>query len=207
MTRKALFSTLGVLVAAVASVATSAPEPDWDLDDSVEGDLTLAPDQEEATVKLLATAEVVDANLSFDVRLDPVPARGTTTADLGDTPIVLFVSPANESGTTVSPSQYLSPIPSDPSDANYWAGSNAAVGPKEGAREFTVRISWKSPNPSDYMTSKCSRASGSEQCDFISVTRPHTERQPTKIHWRAKIHSDGYDDQPRGSKVDLAVAQ
>lgn len=203
MTRKSLLSTLGVLVAAVASVATSAPEPDWNLDDATEGDITLSPDQDEVTVKLRATAEVVEAGLGFDVRLDPEPARSSST-DLSDTPIVLFVADPLETGKA-SYSTSLTAIPSVRTDSGFDLGSRASLPPAEGSREVTVRIAWKSPNLADRYVSKCS--GDSNNCQLVSVTRPLATPQTTKIHWRASIHAEGYDAEPRGAKVAVEAAQ
>lgn len=55
MTRRALVSFLGVLAAGAASLAASEPPPDWTLEDSAEGEITLAPEAEE-TVRMTMDA-------------------------------------------------------------------------------------------------------------------------------------------------------
>lgn len=201
MTRTSLFSTLGVLIAAVASVATSEPDPDWELDDSAEGEITLAPQSEETTLKLHVTSEVVDSTLSFETSLEPSPPRGT---DLAATPVVLFVGRPLEVGAT--PPSGLTPLPQSTGVDGYDQAISSGVSPKEGAREFDVRFVWTS---SDYDRTayRTTPLSGSSGDVTEAILRPLAPRQKTTIKWRAKIHADGYDDRPRGAKVDIAAAQ
>lgn len=182
MTHKTLFSSLGVLVAAFASVATSQPPPDdWELDDSTLGDVTLSPEEEEVTVKFRVVSEVVDSQLDFNVRLDPQPAR---EPELADTPIAFFVGVPEEGGGA---SSVLVPIPNEvrPSGPSQNDRVSSTVVPAgRGAREFIVRIAWSSP-------------------DEAHQARPMAARAPMKIHWDAAIHADGDDGRPDGAKLDL----
>jgi hypothetical protein len=202
MTRTSLFSTLGVLVAAVASVATSAPDPDWELDDSAEGEITLDPQIEETTLKLHVTSEVVGSTLSFETSLDPTPQRG---ADLAATPVVMFVARPTEVGAS-TPSG-LTALPQSAGVEGYDQVTSSAVTAKEGARELDVRFVWTSPSDYDRTEYRTTPLSGSSGYVTEPVVRPLAPRQKTTIKWRAKIHADGYDDRPRGAKVDIAAAQ
>ena len=198
MTRTArIASSLGLLLAAASSVATSQPEPDWLLNDSAEGDITLSPDVEEVVVKLRVTSAVVDSNLSFMVKPDPAPLM---KSELTQTPILFFVGSATESGAKEA--DLHAPVPQSPNEQGFDGLINTTVGAKEGEREFTVRISWNTPNPSDRQASD-TKSTGNGSSITVTDRRESAPRQLTKIHWRATMYADGYDDRPRGAKVDV----
>lgn len=184
--RSSLLSALGVLAAAIASVATSAPPPDWNLDERASGELVLAPETEEEIVRLDVVAEVVPASITVRVQLDPDPMTAKPGESLSGVPVALVVGEPTEVGSP-DPS-YLGPIPNGwPIEDGFHRGSYANVPAKEGVRRYQFRIRW-------------------ESLDDGGSDRPYAERRATKIRWRAEIHSDGYDDRPAGAKVDIDPA-
>lgn len=190
---------MGLFFAAAASVATSAPEPDWTLEDTASGEITIAPDVEGTSFKLRVTSEVVQSRLDMAYELDPEPKRGVNQVE---TPIVLFVSSPLEIGSSAPTS--LEALPTGYADPNgFERAGSATVPPQTGARELEVRVRWKSPNSADYIgggTYANTSSSGS-----VSLTSPRevAERRPTKLRWHATISAEGYDDRPRGAKVDV----
>lgn len=197
MNRKSVFSFIGVLVAGVASVATSAPEPDWVLDDTAEGDVTITEQDEYKIVKLRVTSEVVDSNLSFDVTLEPTAATPASwdSAAVAKTPIVLFVGQPVEVGNG-GPTYYAA----QPGTS----GPTAFLAPKTGAREVEVRIAWKSPFERDSRVIVTTSTESSYESH--EVVRTNAPKKTTTVHWKASVSADGYDDKPRGAKVDVQGA-
>jgi hypothetical protein len=196
MTRRSLLSFLGGLVAAAASMATSAPNPDWTLEDTADGVVTLNPDQKEVVIKLRVTSEVVPSNLGFDVSVDPAPARGPT---LADTPIAFFVSTPYD--TAGFPATRFAPVPSAtelPPDG-YDSATGVSVDAKQGARDYEVHLTWTSPNKSDLEATQVTSSSSSSI--EVPVYRTVAPPRAMTIKWRARLGASGYDDQPAGAKV------
>jgi hypothetical protein len=117
---------------------------------------------------------------------------------------VVFVAPPSEVGAP--PPSGLTPLPQSTGVEGYdqaiWSGVNA----KEVARELDVRFVWTSSD-FDRTAYRTTPLSGSSGDVTEPIVRPLAPRQKTTIKWRAKIHADGYDDRPRGAKVDIAAAQ
>lgn len=195
MTRKALVSFLGVLAAGAASLATSQPPPDWTLEDSAEGEITLAPETEETVLELRAASEVVSSSLSLDVALDPAPARNSD----GETPVAVLVGTPTEGDEPSS----LEAVPTtfEVDDKGFETRVvQKTLEPKTGSRELRVRIVWPSAGAGDASTS-----TGVDR-SYYGSSRPVAPRRLTKIKWRAKIYAEGYDDRPAGAKVDIQAA-
>lgn len=183
-----------LLLAAAASIATSAPPPDWERDAVAEGDLTLNPEDEAATVDLRASAIAVEAGVTLTVTLDPTPEIRKPTED---SPIALFasVTPATRSGDTTRALP-----PATQPDPNWTDYHVAGVPIANGAADVPIqlRLTWTAPLASSPTVNTGSNA---------EPRRELAPRKTTHIHWKARIHADGYDDVPAGADVKIRVAQ
>lgn len=192
-------SYVGILTAAVASMATSPPSPDWALEDSAEGEVALEPDQEATTFRVRASAAAVDGSLSVSVALDPAP---TLPADRTSTPIVLFVSAPVEENTEAG-TMRLTAIPSlQPDSQGFDVAGGTTLTSNAGDKIYEVRIAWDSPNREDRIASKYDPVTRSN----IPIERPLAPRRTTKVRWKATATSSGYDDMPSGAAVHVEVA-
>lgn len=194
----------GTHAAAAASVATSQPAPDWTIEDTATGELTLSPDVDETFVHLHVSSQRVASQLSMEVALDPPPTAPRTINEAADTPILLFVGvPTVVTPGVALPATRLEALPkSFGRQPDGFEQTPGAAIPLDGDEKLDIRVTWKS-------TLEDRLQSTTEQRDGTTVTssveRPVALRREVKIRWRARVHVEGDGDRPAGT-VDVAPA-
>ena len=196
MNRPSLACYASIFAAAIASLATGAPPPDWTLDDESSGDLVLEPGTEEATFRMRVKAVATSASLAIEVDLDPPPAR---PKELADTPIALFLGYPTD--VTTSTPDAGAPASGGYRAVPYASSPRISVDASLDVRVYEVRVRWESPDEGDRSASRLVREGESSRTE--TVLRPLAPRRRTNIRWRAKLHAEGYDDRPAGALIDV----
>ncbi|HSO31587.1 MAG TPA: hypothetical protein VLT33_03695 [Labilithrix sp.] len=193
------FSYLCLFAAAAASLATSQPAPDWVIEDTATGEVTLTPDIDETFVHLRVSSHVVSSHLSMEVALDPPPPRPISGHD-STNPILLFVGPP----TVVTPgapaaTTPLAALPAGRAGADGFETTPSAEIPIDTDEALDIRITWKPSSKQDRLGSDV-YTQGSSTVS-APVERPLAPRQLVKIRWKARLHIEGYGDRPAGVVV------
>jgi hypothetical protein len=190
------FSYVCLFAAAAASLATSQPPPDWVIEDTATGEVTLSPDAEETFIHLKVASVGIASELSMEVALDPPPVSPKDSGDLSSTPILLFVGvPTVVTAGAPIPTTRLVALPKAAAPDGFEQAPSAQI-PVDADQAIDIRITWKSTREERMVT----KTTGDRNVTVSGpVERPVSPRRLVKIRWRARLHVDGYDDRPAGS--------